>query len=157
MEFNNKWVLWCHVNKNDWTLKSYAEKYTIQNIEEFWALFNNLDKLNLGSNYYFLMREGITPIWEDPQNKTGGSWSFKISPTKVCDLFTDLAVYTCGETLLKKEMSCNGISICCKKKDNYVVKIWNNDNKDVSTMNINIDILKKWGTDIIYSANLCEN
>lgn len=49
---------------------------TVNTIEDFWGLFNNIQKptqLSNGSNYYFF-RDGIKPAWEDPSNAKGGRW-----------------------------------------------------------------------------------
>jgi hypothetical protein len=47
---------------------------TMESIEEFWAVFNNVlcaSKLPQGSNYH-LFRAGIEPKWEDKANEQGG-------------------------------------------------------------------------------------
>ena len=44
---------------------------------------NNIheDKINesiVKNTMLFLMRSGITPLWEDPKNRYGGCFSFKV-------------------------------------------------------------------------------
>ena len=49
---------------------------TFDTVEDFWALYNHIQTpsgLNHGSDYY-LFKEGIKPMWEDPQNVDGGRW-----------------------------------------------------------------------------------
>ena len=50
-----------------------------------------------------------------------------------------------------------GLSITLKKNNTCVVKIWNDDSNKNSIKHINKNILKKWGTDIIYIAHMAEN
>jgi len=55
---------------------------TFDTVEDFWCLFNNLtlpSRLIKGSNYH-LFKEGITPEWEDLQNKAGGKWIILYDP-----------------------------------------------------------------------------
>ena len=49
-----------------------------------------------------------------------------------------------------------GLSICLKKNNNTVVKIWNKNSKNNSLKLINNTILNKWGMDIIYIAHMPE-
>ena len=42
---------------------------------------------------FFIMREGIEPFWEDPQNVNGGCWSFKISKGNIKKYWTELSIY----------------------------------------------------------------
>ena len=74
----------------------------------------------------FVMREGITPIWEDPKNRIGGCFSYKVANKQVYDVWTQLFYALCGETLttdgsLSKHI--NGITIS-PKKNFCIIKIW---------------------------------
>ena len=103
------------------------------------------------------MQKGISPIWEDPENKKGGCWSFKIHANQAQDLWDDLSNYMVTENLSSKLNSITGLSICLKKNNYSVVKIWNKNSKDNSLSLLNESILKKWGMDIIYIAHIAEN
>jgi translation initiation factor 4E len=76
----SKWVLWydktdsniCDDNWDQFLVKIYS----IDSIENFWRLFNNIFSLAdtpIGSNYHFF-KEGIEPKWEDKKNLGGGKW-----------------------------------------------------------------------------------
>jgi hypothetical protein len=41
-----------------------------------------------------------------------------------------------------------------KENNNVVIKIWNNNSKNNSLKLINENLLKKWGTEIIYIAHI---
>lgn len=154
----DKWSLWYHHEKDNWKISGYKKIYDVNNSTDFWKLHNNIDKIK-GINYkhYFFMKDGITPIWEDEQNINGGCWSFKVNEDQTLNLWTDLAVYLVCDQLLTSKEDVVGISSCLKKNNNSVVKIWNKNSKNSSLNNINKDIIKKWGTDIIYIAHMPEN
>ena len=154
----NKWSLWYHHEKDNWKISGYKKIYDICNSTNFWKLQNNWDKIK-GINYkhYFLMKNNIVPIWEDEQNINGGCWSFKVNEEQTLNLWIDLSVYLVCEQLLNNNDDIVGISTCLKKNNNSVIKIWNKNSKNSSLNNINKDIIKKWGTDIIYIAHMPEN
>ena len=102
------------------------------------------------------MQDGVAPIWEDPINKSGGCWSFKVNEQQAQELWDDLSVYLVTENLSKKKNDITGLSICLKKNNNSVIKIWNKNSKDNSLVLLNEGILKKWGMDIIYIAHIPE-
>jgi translation initiation factor 4E len=156
-ELESTWTLWYHHQKNNWKLSSFKKIYTVSTVKDFWELFNNFDKIGgvLNQNYY-LMRGNISPIWEDEQNKKGGCWSYRKCNSQIEELWTDLSVHMIGETLSINDMTINGLSVCLKKDDNSVIKIWNKCSDENSLTNLNHDVLKKWGMDIIYMAHMPE-
>lgn len=151
----NNWTLWKHNSKNDFTINAYKKLYQISTIEDFWNLTNSWD-VNGGvhSQRFFLMKNDIKPIWEDPQNKNGGRWSFKVKDTQSQELWDDLALYLVSGNISRAMNEINGISITKKKSGWVVLKIWNNNTNNSSIKNLNCDILKKWGLDVIYISHL---
>ena len=153
------WNLWYHHEKDNWKVSGYRQFYTIKTIEDFWKIFNNWDKVGgITNKHFFLMRENITPIWEDPNNINGGCWSFKVQEDQANTLFEELAVYMLCDKLCPYTNEYTdeilGLSVCLKKNNNVVVKIWNKKSKSNSLKSINENILKKWGMDIIYIAHM---
>ena len=102
------------------------------------------------------MQKNIDPMWEDPINRKGGCWSYKVHENQAQELWDDLSVYLVTEKLSKKENDITGLSICLKKNNYSVIKIWNKNSKDNSLVLLNEAILKKWGMDIIYIAHIPE-
>ena len=154
-KFKHNWVLWYHHDKDNWKLSGYKQLYTIKTIADFWKLYNNFDKINITSKHLCLMKEGVTPLWEDDNNVNGGCWSFRINDDSALELWEILSVYLVSEELhINNQNDIVGLSICMKKNNNMDLKIWNRDSKNNSLKNINGDILKKWGTDIIYIAHM---
>ena len=74
----------------------------------------------------FLMRKDINPIWEDPKNRNGGCFSYKISNKNVYNVWKDLSYILSGETISndpKFASQVTGITISPKKAF-CIIKIW---------------------------------
>ena len=158
-KLNYNWNIWYHHEKDNWKLSGYKKIYQISTIGNFWQFYNNWDKVGGVTNkHFFLMRDDVTPIWEYPKNINGGCWSFKIQEDKADELWEDLSSYlVCNQLCPSIPDEIMGLSVCLKKNNNTVVKIWNKNSKHNSLKLINETILKKWGMDIIYIAHMPEN
>ena len=134
MKLKYNWNIWYHHEKDNWKLSGYKQLYNIDNANSFWKFYNNWDKVGGVTNkHFFLMREDVTPIWEDKNNINGGCWSFKIQEDQADDLWEDLSVYlVCNELCPSIEDEIMGLSICLKKNNNTVIKIWNKNSKNNS-------------------------
>jgi len=123
----DKWVLWAHLPHNtDWSLKSYKKIITLTTVEEVIGLYNTLPDKLVKNCMLFLMREGITPTWEDVKNRNGGCFSFKIANKFVPTIWKRLSFVLMGETLsndTKLLRSSNGITIS-PKKTFCIIKVW---------------------------------
>ena len=156
-KLNDNWILWYHHEKNNWKINGYRKIYKIETIKHFWELYNNFDRIGgINNQHFFLMREGIEPIWEDEMNKKGGCWSYKKMENESFELWEDLSVRIIGENLLDDNTDLNGLSICLKRQSNSVIKIWNKNSKNNNISLINKDILNKYGKDILYIAHIPE-
>ena len=71
------------------------------------------------------------------------------------ELWEDLATLMVSDELVH-DTEALGLSIAIKKNNTCVIKIWNSDSNMNSIKYINKNILKKWGTDIIYIAHMAE-
>lgn len=80
-QLQNKWVLWyCKSDRSKNWEDCLKEVTTFQSVEDFWALYNHIQLasgLSWGSDYY-LFKEGIRPMWEDPHNIQGGRWLIQV-------------------------------------------------------------------------------
>ena len=156
-KLNDNWILWYHHEKNNWKISGYRKIYKIETIKDFWELYKNFDRIGgINNQHFFLMREGIEPIWEDKKNQSGGCWSFKKMENESAQLWEDLSVRIVGENLLENNMDINGLSICLKRQSNSVIKIWNNNSKNNQINLLSKDILNKYGKDILYIAHIPE-
>ena len=79
----DKWVLYAHLpHDTDWSIKSYKKIMTVTTIQEMIALYTALPEELVKNCMLFIMREGISPRWEDEKNRDGGCFSFKV-PNKL--------------------------------------------------------------------------
>lgn len=121
------WTLWAHLpNNNQWDLASYVEVDTVRTVEEALALFEYLPSELIESCMLFVMRQGITPRYEDPKNIRGGFFSYKVPNKLVATAWRHLAYALVGNTLSAREdfvRDINGITIS-PKKNFCILKLW---------------------------------
>jgi len=126
-QLETKWVLWAHLpHDTDWSMKSYKKIYEFSTVEEVLSIYANLPPKLVVNCMLFLMRSGITPTWEDPRNRKGGCFSYKLNNKSVPDCWRKISFSTCGETLssnLKLQKTINGITIS-PKKNFCILKVW---------------------------------
>ena len=127
---NSEWILWAHLPHNtDWSLKSYIKVSSINTVEHMIRLLNNMPDIMVSNCMLFLMRKGINPTWEDPNNIKGGCFSFKIMNNKVVNIWKKLNYLITGETLSENDKfmkNVNGITISPKKQF-CIIKVWMKD------------------------------
>ena len=75
-----KWDLYYHLpHDKSWDLSSYKSIMSkISTVEETIAINESLPENVVKYSMLFAMRAGITPMWEDPKNRSGGCFSFKV-------------------------------------------------------------------------------
>jgi hypothetical protein len=131
---NGKWNLYYHLpHDKRWEISSYSViMREIDTAEKVISLNNTIHDNIIKNCMLFVMRDGITPMWEDPKNRDGGCFSYKIINKHAPDVWKTLFCLLCGESLcIKQEHSThiNGITIS-PKKNFCIIKIW----MDVSTL-----------------------
>lgn len=123
----DKWVLYAHLpHDTDWSLKSYIKIMTIDSLEDTIALLKTLPEKMIKNCMLFIMRDGITPTWEDVKNRNGGCFSFKVTNKTVPYVWKNLSYMLLGETLTANNRALkniNGITIS-PKRSFCIVKIW---------------------------------
>jgi hypothetical protein len=146
--------LWCHdIYNKDWSINGYTRLCNIETVARFWKVFNNLDKLGHKVNNFFLMKDGIDPIWEHETNRNGGICSFKVETDQSLNVYEDLCAHMVCNLLINNFEDINGISYS-PKNSWVIIKIWNKDkNNDLSKV-LNHDLLNKYQNCCIrYKAN----
>jgi hypothetical protein len=130
----NKWVLWFHkVNDNNWSVESYTKVYEIVTYYDILFVIKTID--NITSGMFFIMKEGIIPIFEDEHNINGGYWSLRISKKDSMDYWEKLLYYICVDNITNNENheeKINGMSVS-PKINNCIFKVWNSDFKNMKT------------------------
>lgn len=139
-----KWDLYCHLpSDKKWDLNSYKKVFeNIDTIEKLIAINEKLPENIIKNCMLFVMRTGITPMWEDPKNRNGGCFSFKVINKQVLGVWKTLFYTLCGETLSndkKYNHLINGITIS-PKKNFCIIKIWL-ENCSIQDPNIIIPII----------------
>ena len=125
-KLNSAWILWHHdINNPHYHLEDYKKLLRIETVQDFWIAFNQIK--DVSSGMYFLMRDGVPPIWEHPVNKNGGAWKFRIRKSEAHRVWINLALTVIGETISDKSDKITGISIS-PKFQNTTVRVWNSDN-----------------------------
>jgi hypothetical protein len=159
--FFDKWSLYFHLsNDPEWNARSY--KTLIQSINNPLQLLQlkiHITENIVQKSMLFIMRDGIAPMWEDPMNKNGGCFSFKIASSVVHSVWWDFIFLLCGETLMKdvsKKNLVNGLTIS-PKYEHSIIKIWLKDLsfQDYTQMNLGVirdldaqkPLFKKHGSD----------
>lgn len=121
------WTLWCHLpHDTDWSLASYIKIYDFNTVEQAVSMTEMLPPKLVTNCMLFLMREGITPIWEDARNRNGGCFSYKVSNKDVPDCWRQLTYVLVGNSISSNKALLpvvNGITIS-PKKNFCIVKIW---------------------------------
>lgn len=130
----NQWVLYLYdkqlfkkmANRPNFQAKPHKELCTIKTVNDLVYILQlmevkaeiklkidyvNSHKLNLDMNDYIIMRKGIEPIWEDPKNSDGGTFSIKMSHSKGYDVWSTFIMYMLGETLTYDMENINGITV----------------------------------------------
>jgi len=123
---SDKWVLWAHLpHDNDWSIQSYISIMTVTYVEEILALMHTLPDSLLSTCMFFCMKEHVKPVWEDPANKQGGCFSYKITQS-IGDCWRNVSYSMVGKTLSKEKAiqeTITGISIS-PKKNFCILKVW---------------------------------
>lgn len=126
-KLNDEWVLWAHLpHDTNWSLDSYKRIYTFTLVEEVIAVLERLPSDLVSNCMLFIMRKGINPVWEDPRNRSGGCFSYKVNNKNVYNCWKNLSYVLTGETLIEKpkiQQTVTGITIS-PKKNFCIIKIW---------------------------------
>jgi len=135
-KLNTNWTIYVHdIRDTDWSLASYKKVYTITTIEDFWVFFGTVYDFKRHS--FFFMRNDIKPVYEDPANKGGGSYSHIIPAQEVNETFIHVLSRAIGETLAmtkEKSNTITGISLV-PKRNKSILKIWVSEKKNPVEIN----------------------
>lgn len=103
------------------------------------------------------MREHIQPLWEDPANKDGGCFSFKVNKPEAAQYWFKLGSRVLSDTLVKdfsKFDRVSGISISPKR--NYcILRIWVSTNEYNKIEYYNLDLPSY--TQVMYKSHIDNN
>ena len=144
-ELKTTWVLWFHkLNDNKWGIDSYEKILELKTYDDILFMLKKINNINCGM--FFLMKENIKPIYEDPQNIKGGYWSLRITKKESDIFWKKFVYYLCIDNITKTEndeININGMSIS-PKVNNNIFKIWNNNFKKINKncIRTNLDFIQ---------------
>jgi hypothetical protein len=100
---------------------------TFSTVQDFWKCFNNLppvDKLRPKSSFH-LMKDGISPLWEDPKNANGGFWAMRVRKQETTYVWKELVLALIGEQFEMPEGDelC-GLTVSIRQADD-IIRLWN--------------------------------
>ena len=124
---SDKWVLWAHLpHDTDWSLKSYIKIMEFNTLENLLVLQRSIPEKMIKNCMLFMMKTGVNPTWEDPKNREGGCFSFKIANKNVFKSWNKLVLNLATNILSKNDKflsKVTGVTIS-PKKTFCIIKIW---------------------------------
>jgi len=117
---------------------------TFKSVQEFWKCFNNLpmvDKLRPKSSFH-LMKEGISPLWEDPKNANGGFWAMRVRKEDTSYVWKELVLAVIGEqfepAITTGDDIC-GLTVSIRQYDD-ILRLWNTNSTSETRDNLLVRI-----------------
>ena len=127
MALQSPWTTWAHLPYDqDWTMPSYIPIMRVTSVAEVWKLAHILPVKLICECMVFFMKNDTKPIWEDPLNKNGGYFSYKVINKNAVEAWRTLMLKVAGNTVSSNEEFNNtitGISVS-PKKGFCIIKIW---------------------------------
>lgn len=128
---SGRWVLWFHkIDDDDFTQANFDQHFT--RVDEFATVGDFVRTFHLiqdfTSGMFYLMREGVQPIWEDPAHSNGGFWSYRIPKAKVNSSWFEYCAAMIGNTFTRNAgdmYKITGMSLS-PKINNCIIKVWIN-------------------------------
>tara|TARA_B110000971_G_scaffold22030_1_gene19961 strand:+ start:26184 stop:26723 length:540 start_codon:yes stop_codon:yes gene_type:complete len=154
-----EWTLWSHLPHNtDWSTKSYLNIGNMHSLESATAITEALPDLLIENCMLFVMRDGISPTWEDVQNRHGGSFSYKVSNRCVHRTWRDLTYTVLGNTISSRNEFVNNVTgITISPKKNFcIIKIWMCDCKNQNPSDVTTSIKDISSTGCIFKKHAPE-
>lgn len=101
LPFQYHWTVWYDKNNNSTTNTTDKNKKNllyilhedVADIATFYRVYNNYpwDKVRVRDSVH-VFRQGVKPVWDDPQNQNGGCWQFRVPKSKAQAVFHELVI-----------------------------------------------------------------
>lgn len=157
-KLSHDWIFYSHLpHDTSWTLDTYKRIFDISYLEDAIGLLEHTPHIVVEKCMLFIMKSHIKPIWEDPHNKNGGCFSFKVPTENVANIWKIMAYLMMGDTLCNPSFSSHisGLSIS-PKKGFCIIKVWMDDMtyNDPAIFNVHIENeLKTLENNAIFKSN----
>lgn len=143
------WTMYAHLpHDTDWSISSYKNILSFSTLEEAISLFESIPEKMTQNCMLFLMKNDIKPTWEDPENSSGGAFSFKVPTISVHKTWKDMCYSLIGNSITNNDdiflENINGLTIS-PKRNFCIIKIWTKHGNisklgnliDIENLNIN--------------------
>ncbi|CAG9324142.1 unnamed protein product [Blepharisma stoltei] len=135
LELQHNWNAWYDHGDPKRTSKSYEQTLhkicSFHTVQEFWGCYNNLPVLTTLSNKsgYHIMKTGVKPIWEDPENS--GVWQLRIKKEDGVQVWKEILIgLVSGQyDAALENFPINGVSIS-NKQGEYLLNIWTHNSSE---------------------------
>lgn len=116
---------------------------SFQTVEHFWRIYDHLKRPNefRVTTEYHLFKEGITPTWEDPQNKLGGKWMVRLKKGIASRYWEDVVLAVIGEQFDVGPEICGAVISVRNNED--IISIWNKTADNAEAVNKIRDQLRR--------------
>ncbi|GES59132.1 translation initiation factor eIF4E [Aspergillus terreus] len=131
LPFQYHWTVWYdkHSDTAAYDDRLYILHEDVADIATFYRVYNNYpwDKIRLRDSVH-IFRKGVRPVWEDPQNRKGGCWRFRVPKSKAQAFFHEIAILCMAnefQAVLEKEHDhVLGVSTSVRF-NSHMISIWN--------------------------------
>ncbi|PYH87050.1 translation initiation factor eIF4e [Aspergillus uvarum CBS 121591] len=139
LPFQYHWAVW-YDKHTDATKETTAQDYDsrlyllhedVSDIATFYRVYNNYpwDKVRLRDTVH-IFRKGVRPVWEDPENRNGGCWRFRVPKNKAQEFFHEIAILCMANEFQAVPMKYTehdhvlGVSTSARFNSN-LISVWN--------------------------------
>jgi hypothetical protein len=163
------WTIYYHphfeIEKDFTSIDKFKIGKTVETFAEFWAVWDEIGDDTLLDGYFYIMKDGYLPIWEDPKNVDGGTYTIRIQrdavrskendPVKI--YYTYAIATMLGQLAKDPDNIIKGVRISNKnsfKKKANIIHIWNHNSMIFNNSdNIRLYHRPNPGDEVRYEAN----
>eukprot|EP00808_Paulinella_micropora_P011370 g15837.t1 len=116
---------------------------SVNTVEQFWRVYSCLERPNSlpnGMEFHFF-RDGITPLWEDTNNRNGGKWVVRLKKGMASRCWEDTLLALIGEQFGLGDEICGAVVSTKFQED--VISVWNRTATDTEAMLLIRDTIKQ--------------
>ncbi|GKZ86414.1 hypothetical protein AnigIFM56816_001642 [Aspergillus niger] len=113
----------------DYDSRLYVLHEDVADIATFYRVYNNYpwDKIRLRDTVH-IFRKGVRPVWEDPENRNGGCWRFRVPKSKAQAFFHEVVILCMAnefQAVVEKEHDhVLGVSTSVRF-NSHLISVWN--------------------------------
>jgi translation initiation factor 4E len=110
---------------------------SFQSVERFWTIYDYLkrpsDFKDIKAVEFHLFKDGISPFWEDSQNKAGGKWMLRLRKGVAARYWEDILLAIIGEQFDVGAEICGAVLSIRGNED--IISVWNKTAENTEAVN----------------------